>query len=478
MPQCPAGVRLVVIICAGGSEGTREMADEKPVQPAYELPSPNHPLVLYEGDAEFRGRPGRAWVRLQFAPKPDTRFEFEDRGDRPWRIAFMGPDAGGEERLHLSEIDHDIGVEVTTSGTGILSGPTAARGVSLDGEGVDDLQRVVFHVLNFRIGLGGGAPLHNATASWLGRRRFGGGGWLVTLDECVGGASVAEELKQKGGYAFTHVGLLERENGSRFTADEARAALWAIHGALSFAKAAWTGPALPVGYTAGGLVAWREWGDRHLSEWQTPMSWLDDRRANGFPDVAGRFLDKWFSDDCWQQTLWRIVGLYVGANSGGGREVVFIESRIILAQSALEMFAWVILDDGCNQPVGQEQRPPREEASKRIRQLLDRAGIPADIPAAMSALAAYALQVDASDAPEAVTRLRNRLAHPRRKAGAYGAPSAALVDAWRLIVWWLELLTLFELGYTGLYASRLIEGRWVGTVEPVPWANTGDEDVD
>lgn len=441
----------------------------EPIPAAYDLPAPNGSLLLYQGAAKFRGHEGAAKVELRLAPQPRITFEFEDHGETPWLIGFMGDDEAGEEPLHLTGLDHDMGVDVFTTGTGILSGRAGVRGTVL-GSDVGGLRRVVFHVLNFRIGLHAGMPLMSGESIWIGRREFTGAGWRATLDDRREVTSAASEMKEVGGYAFTHVGCLEREDGSDFSADDAQEALWAIQGVLSFARAAWAAPMLPVGYAATGEPVRWEWGVRHVSEWHEPLNWLDQRRAEGFAPVAGAFFERWFGDDCWQQTLWRAVGFYVGANGGGGREVSFIESRIILAQAGVELLAWVLLDDGCNQPVGEEKRPPKVDAGERIRQLLERAGIPTDIPAGMTELAAFATTVSATNAPEAVTRLRNLLVHPRRKAGLYGAPSDTLIEAWRCIVWWLELLILSELDYNGAYASRLIEKRWVGTVEPVPWA--------
>lgn len=55
-----------------------------PITPAYELPGPNEPLVLYKGAATYNGRRGRAVVRLQLHPKVDVQGEFDEAdGPRP-----------------------------------------------------------------------------------------------------------------------------------------------------------------------------------------------------------------------------------------------------------------------------------------------------------------------------------------------------------------------------------------------------------
>jgi len=134
----------------------------------------------------------------------------------------------------------------------------------------------------------------------------------------------------------------------------------------------------------------------------------------------------------------------------------------------------VLIYDGCEQPVGAETKPGGRSAADRIRELLSRAGIPPwPGPDVVPALDQFRREIDAVDVIEAVTQLRNRFTHPRRRAGRYTADTVVLADCWRLVMWWLQLVLLHEFGYAGGHIPHLVPGSWRRRA-PVPWAAPDD----
>jgi hypothetical protein len=79
------------------------------------------------------------------------------------------------------------------------------------------------------------------------------------------------------------------------------------------------------------------------------------------------------------------------------------------------------------------------------------------------------------DAPHAITEIRNSLIHPEHKRrGQFGK---AFYPAWELSQWYLELALLRICEYSGTYSNRTVSGKWIGTVEPVPWDNKSKKEV-
>ncbi len=66
---------------------------------------------------------------------------------------------------------------------------------------------------------------------------------------------------------------------------------------------------------------------------------------------------------------------------------------------------------------------------------------------------------------DALTDLRNGLVHPDKKNEP---PEGAYYDAWRLSLWYIDMILLRLCGHCGDYGNRF-KRRWVGQVEKVPW---------
>jgi hypothetical protein len=72
-----------------------------------------------------------------------------------------------------------------------------------------------------------------------------------------------------------------------------------------------------------------------------------------------------------------------------------------------------------------------------------------------------------ADGPEAITRVRNELVHPKGRLPI--KVGSVVPDTWRLAQQYIELLILRLAGYRGEFSNRLT-AKWIGEVEKVPWA--------
>jgi hypothetical protein len=77
---------------------------------------------------------------------------------------------------------------------------------------------------------------------------------------------------------------------------------------------------------------------------------------------------------------------------------------------------------------------------------------------------AKAKELNWNDGPKALAAVRNLLVHPSKQK------QLPYYDAWRLAKWYTELVLLKLVGFTGEYSDRTRAQRWVGAVDPVPWA--------
>lgn len=294
-----------------------------------------------------------------------------------------------------------------------------------------------------------------------GRYRVEVDGWRVELREVDNADTVDEFLKSTRRYARTHALTVDRENGDTFTYAEVDDFLGSLWLALSSMNGALIGIVAPTGYASGHAV-WRDCSITSCDTAGYQLTWSD---RHHFLSQMAEFLPSFHharSDEFLAEVLKRIVRIAVASN-----QPAVLESSVVVAQTGIEILGWAIL-------VQREQWLAADadlDAAGRIRLLLKWAGVDPALPPGLEEL--HKIKPSGSalwDGPQAVVWIRNRLTHPPKKAAEW-PPGVAVEQAWRLSLTYLELATLRSVGYTGTYATRLdLEGRWVGSVEPVPWA--------
>ncbi len=334
------------------------------------------------------------------------------------------------------------------------------------------IRRTVFHLVNWPRFSGPedfilvtGTPPQQSL-SGCGRLTLKVDGWSITIVEVDEVDSLLRALKCKGGYVISHVGVVERDDGSSFTADEVDSLFTILHCYFSFALGRWAGPQLPVGYDATGNKIFENWGFGPLASgaWNGDASWFDERHSELLQQVLPGFCDLW-KKEVWQQALHEVIYWYVGASRIGSG--VNVDSALLFTQAALERLAWThcVLDRRMVSKDAFRQRGLR--AADKLRILASNLDIPLDIPDDMKSLQSKSGRqwVDSMDA---ITDLRNGLVHPDKSDEP---PEGAYYEAWRLSLWYIDMILLRLCGYCGKYGNRL-SSRFVGIVEAVPWAKS------
>ncbi len=258
-------------------------------------------------------------------------------------------------------------------------------------------------------------------------------------------------------HRVTHSCTLSRTDGSAFSSEVAWELLSVLQDALSFTAGRWVGMAFAAGLNSGGEVAWNCWGAGRLHPRLSDAgTWFDHHHGDSLPGVICGAFDLSRNTQRYQ-TFHAAVYWYVrsGADRGG------VDGGLILLQACLERLGWQrFVIDGTPCPDGQFENL---NGGKRLRCLLRECGIPVTMPPKFADLADEAAAQGWEDGPRAVVEIRNRLVH------ASGNDHLPWHEAWMLSRWYVELVLLRMLNFTGEYLNRT-RALVVGDVERVPWA--------
>lgn len=439
------------------------------LEPIYSTPEVNQPVVLYNGAAVLTqgsvSLSGAAKVQLEWQPRSSLRFHFEVDSSNTVGVEL------GEASLRLSTISHDASVYVRKIQHGWSGIPGASQKTSGSVKPVEigsgsSLSSVVFHVVNFRNYLGRGVG-NGAGMMWAGRGVTETDGWRVTLDK-VNHETIFEEVEAVSGSAITHVGKLERTDGSTFSKDDADRLLEGLFRYLSFCRGSWAAPVLVVGQDANDIRVFEQWRDWKIQPWWRTATWFNDFSVEGFEAGLPGFWKLW-NNETWNEPLLLALHWYCEANMSAGG----VEGSVILAQAAFELLAWTLLVE--DRTVLSEDGFQKLPAMDKLRLLISHCGIPLEIPLSLATLSSVAKAENWVDAPQALTEYRNALVHanPKKRQRVLSVDVAARHDAWDLSLWYLELVLLRLFEYEGQYSNRIRRVGFRGDeVEPVPWKRT------
>lgn len=436
------------------------------------MSSINAPIPLGEANVEItvRGKPVEtvAQVYMRLLPKPRVVLECEVRDK-----FLLGQKWGASIVLLERNTSLDVICVAWTYNEGVtkLSFIPLSEPCTVFKQEKQRLQSVSFDVLNFPSFIGPQDKIEEFTDDHggSGGRRCGqvnleADGWRIQITAVSELKENVDALNEQGGYGVTHNGVLERLNGETFSIEDAENAMDCLWRFLSFARGQSCSPFLPIGLNSDGEVVWKQWGSHQIEAWGGTFSWFDTHHAAVLAEVFPGFWDG-LNGSPHAAAARTALAWYLRSNRDNGDQA----GGLILSQTALERLADA---HGFNKNnVG--------SAAKCIRKLIHRCSIPSKLPDGLDTLneVLCAGQKNAEvnggkdkifDGPEALVAVRNDLVHP--KAYFAGISGLKEYEAWNLAQWYVELVLLKMFGFNGKYANRLIAGRWVGHVEPVPWA--------
>lgn len=322
------------------------------------------------------------------------------------------------------------------------------------------LKQAVFHILNFPNFFGARNISTDEARGMVRRLVLNHQKWKLEIEAAPNAADLIDQLKREGGHAITHFGCLSRTDSRSFSIQAAEKAISELHRFVSFARGKWTGIFGIAGFGTDQNLVYQGWQDRMSSPWGSAYGWFDRHHAQTLAQAYGGFARLLGNNDLGESAE-KALYWYLRANRGGdGAGSAGVDGGVILAQAALERLAVAGLTSS--------GLPTNGSAAELLRRALNGYGIPIAISKKTPRL--YSGKSDGlwKDGPNAITKIRNELVHPRDRIGTKIGPY--IYEVWQLANWYIELMLLRMSEYNGVYSNRL-NAEWVGQVETVPWSN-------
>jgi hypothetical protein len=404
---------------------------------AYQTPEPNDPVTLYQGTFRLGNKKAlsiqvQGSISLDWLPQPRLLFAHK----------AYEPDVSTAELLRnkIEVVDID-GHLICQTGLGVsLRSREEGFELSIQLDRVEKkidslVDRVFFHVVNFdgfnRRGSYGGT-------SGISGKVIVGGGWRLDLRRL---GMNYRHLGETGGFALTHWGILEKEDGTTFSTDQATDILDALYFFLSFAAGHWCWPCLYIGIKDDGLRWFRcdsPKGLEPIGGWHRSLFTTTDVAVDA---TFQGFVNFW-DDVALRKPIQTAITWYLEANRAKSGE-----SAIVAGQTALELIAWVEVVERQKvlSPEGFDKLP----AADKLKLLLKLLNISVAFPKTAAALKSYSSDSARQweDGPRSIAELRNSIVHPKRRARFYDAPEKIQEQTRELTLWYLSSALLRLFGY-------------------------------
>jgi hypothetical protein len=284
-------------------------------------------------------------------------------------------------------------------------------------------------------------------------------GWRFQVTPLPGDLASAALYKKVGAARkrLTQRAILTRQDGSRFSADDCRRVLDALHLFLSFANGQWMTFMHVRGLAPDQEVVWQEWGTRWFKPWtQVQYVWFDPYHGETLAEAFPGFFDVWGKDAQTREILHTAVYWYIQSNCLAAG----YDGSLILSQVALEGITESILTK-MTPAISHADFKKLRSAAERFECLFKSFAIPLQIPTSLPAL--QGVNTLSNGGPAAVTRLRNLVAHSPSYEEA-----APVFEAWLLAQWYLEMVLLRLCNFRGKYSNRTARPELAGVVESMP----------
>ena len=272
--------------------------------------------------------------------------------------------------------------------------------------------------------------------------------WEISIKSIKETADNIKHLKENGGYAITHVGMIQRLDSTSFKINDVKDLRSGLAFFLSFAIGRICYPNLCVGYKNEQKV-YEDW-ELDVAPWSDVNTWWHGTSSN-IPIASileaffPLFMKKWIDMD-WKRTLSEVIHLYVNSND---TDKIMVEPALVLLQAAMERLA---AQDGYN----------NGKASDKFRSLFTKWQLSLIIPSELQNLHSVATLKQFQDIPHTLIEVRNSITHAVNKLK--GTHFGAIYEAWYLYLEYIELLILGICGYNGQYQSRVKRAELTG-----PW---------
>lgn len=324
------------------------------------------------------------------------------------------------------------------------------------------VDKVLFTVPNLMEFRGEKVKYSSSTTIGFNRLIFEDQDYVITLDKTEDYKERMDKLEQKGGFIGLYSGEIRRVNGKLMTFDEISTLSYKFSTFLSFLNGKRTAAMFCTGFLRDAVI-WQDYSRKVVEQHFHVHHWPYTTKTELFNSLWQSFSELWKDKDH-QYFLETAINWYIEANTNK----VFVESRIMLAQTNLELlYNWLVIEK-LGMLEGKDSAGIA--AANKIRLLLSTIKVPKQIPKDFTSLLGAE---KAKDGPEIITIIRNAIVHSqeekRRKLKAM-SPDVK-IEALYLSLWYVELSLLFILDYKGVYINRCKKAPSVVAAGGiVPWA--------
>jgi hypothetical protein len=425
----------------------------------------NEPVTLLQGPVRMPAAgnteaEGTGALVLRWLPSTGLRLEAE-LSSAGWNAPHPGA------RVKAVIADETVETLINSTRFSVKDGVSSSRvsgsvSTFVRGSG-ENLAHLGFQVVNFsdfitpgpKPALEFGYPPSVAELQW--------DGWRIRLSAVEHSTDVFKSLEETGGYAFTHMGRLDRTDGSHFSAQDAEGVLDTFNRFLGFARGAASNLAIRWGVDTGGATVWERWGSPVVDPWKGRDTWFDEHHGNLLSEIFPAFAATHANPDRWE-ALSLALHWYQKSNTRAGG----MEGAIILGLTSLDLLGALVVVDKTG-TMG-ASKYDNLKAAEKLRLLLTILKADAVFPARSANLAAFAAKQGWTDSAEALAEIRHGYVHanPKRRKVVLSASNLATFEAWQLSLWYQELALLYLVDHNGEYRNRMA-AEAVGEVDKTPW---------
>jgi hypothetical protein len=459
----------------------------KAIEPIYTMEHPNAPIVLFkECNLELRAPMlifCRGRIEFRWQPSPLLHFTLDPIKLKDQRLR---PELGTDAILNIPtnppislnvRISHVSGDTKTDNEGHIDFNLSTSRlgGVAKDTRRDDVIcDEIKFHIANLKNYIGIGIVYPSKQFRYYRRIALKEGDWEISIDGVENIDELIEELRQDGGFAITHVGVLKKKGGMEFKFSEGLDQIRALGFFLSFAEGRWCYPVLLVGTNKGEVVSrgLPPEGAR-IDPWKGNWSWSEEVQEENLEDAFWHFALKW-KDPKWVETMAIVIDFYIRAIT-----YPVVEFSVLDSFTALDRLASTY-----NPTIDGKSGTERIASVLSHGDLIGR-DLPTDLYTFFNAFfRKHCTPGKIADGATILTEFRNGIVHGNKPIipGKYGnrpkldddgdvknppVPFEARLQARELGIWYVEmaLLYLIGYGYNGEYNDRLARVKGVSP----PW---------
>lgn len=145
------------------------------------------------------------------------------------------------------------------------------------------------------------------------------------------------------------------------------------------------------------------------------------------------------------------------------------------------MLSWLVFVD--DSKILEEGEFGKLNAANQIQLLLAHCGIPSEIPSQLKSLSKLSNHLKPTTGPKLITQIRNAIIHPNESnrlamckwRKQFGIELDKLYwETNQLLKWYITLILLNRMGYSGKYVNRLIPFP-IARYDDVPWNNSSEK---